>query len=250
MQWYLISKLSVCLVLFWVNNIAHAEDMRFSLPESPPLITSQHSGPLVDLIREMEKENHNGHFVVDGPFPFARSINNVVSGVSDVHMPLLWNSEVKAAPQGFIYSSEPVFQVQFVLYVRRPDANQPALTLEKLNLKAMQIETDRAHTSLFPFPVSPATSIEGALRKVESGRSDGFLFAMRPTDNVLRQLGFKNIQRIPFRKFYSHAIFQDSEKGRRMEALFSRLLKATKQSGAWKRAMGIFADQTFVDFAP
>jgi polar amino acid transport system substrate-binding protein len=108
------------------------------------------------------------------------------------------------------------------------------------------METDGAHVPLFPFPVQPAVSIESALRKLDAGRIDGFLFAMRETDQVLKRLGFKSIQRLPYRKFEAHAIFQDTPRGRQQDALFSQRLKVAKQTGSWQRIMGDLADQQFV----
>lgn len=48
------------------------------------------------------------------------------------------------------------------------------------------------------FPGHPFHTLESALEKVDAGRIDALLWAQEEADNVLREQGLKNIQRIHF----------------------------------------------------
>jgi hypothetical protein len=90
------------LLCFGASLILRADDIRFSLPDLPPLVDASLHGPLVDLLRSMETDDRGDRFVIDGPFPFKRSVNNVISGKFDAHMPLLRNPDIANPPKGFI----------------------------------------------------------------------------------------------------------------------------------------------------
>ena len=238
--------------LVWLLSLSSAisvcaDDIKVSVPEIPPLVQSTRGGQIVDLVHALSSHYGGGRFLIEGPYPFKRSIDNVASGKSDMHIPLLFNPAAPNPPPGCIYSTESMFHVVFVLYVRNDHPIRSLSSLSNLKLEGFSIETDAAHIHLFPFPLEPAVSIESALRKVEAGRIDGFLFAMKETDAVLRRLAFQDIRRIEYGSFDARAIFPDTPKGRRHEAIYSQLLKDCNASGECPRLLGDLAHERFVE---
>ena len=161
--------------------------------------------PLVDVIRQWRTET--GRAITIERFPFKRSLMMAASGEADFHFPLIKDQDETVSALPFGYSSTTIFTINFVLYTRR------GVALDIDNLKSYRIATHSGHANLFPFPVIEDHSIEGSLRKVESGRIDGFIFADVGTDPVLFDLGLMGIQRQLYKVYDVHAVIAHEEKG-------------------------------------
>ena len=161
--------------------------------------------PLVDVVRQWSVET--GREISVERFPFKRGLMMAAQGEVDFHFPLIRGREDTDAALPFSYSSATIFTVNFVLYTRR------GVALDIDNLKSYRIATHSGHANLFPFPVIEDHSIEGSLRKVESGRIDGFIFADVGTDPVLFDLGLMGIQRQLYKGYDVHAVIAHEEKG-------------------------------------
>ncbi len=161
--------------------------------------------PLVDVIRQWREET--GQAISIERFPFKRSLMMAASGEADFHFPLIKDHDDTDTALPFGYSSSTIFTINFVLYTRR------GVALDIDNLKSYRIATHSGHANLFPFPVIEDHSIEGSLRKVESGRIDGFIFADVGTDPVLFDLGLMGIQRQLYKVYDVHAVMAHEAKG-------------------------------------
>jgi polar amino acid transport system substrate-binding protein len=120
--------------------------------------------------------------------PFPRSIKAVAEDhTADIHYPIIRPIDDKALP--FDVSTSATTQVPFTIYENK---SKP---LDVKNLKQYKIETDFAHTGVFPFPTIGSGDINASLRKVDAGRIDGFILDEYSTDKRLTEGGFKNIRR-------------------------------------------------------
>ena len=161
--------------------------------------------PLVDVIRQWSKET--GREISLERFPFKRALMMAASGEVDFHFPLIKDRDDTDTALPFGYSSSTIFTVNFVLYTRR------GVSLDMDNLQNYRIATHGGHANLFPFPIIEDHSIEGSLRKVESGRIDGFIFADAGADPILFDLGLMGIQRQLYKVYDVHAVIAHEEKG-------------------------------------
>ena len=227
------------LFVLLIPSPGRSEDLKASLPLLPPLVINENTGILVDLVKAIDEAYTQGAISIK-VFPFARSIENVVEGNADFHMPFLVNPSIPVDKLNFMYSSDIIFKVIFVLYVNR---NNNRITAE--NAGDFNIETDRAHVDFFDFPIKPSNSIESSLKKVDMGRIDGFIFAMPESDATLKKLGLKNIKRLNYRTFDVRIILPRGDRGKKVDGILSEAIGVLKKDGRYEKIMGPILNQSF-----
>jgi polar amino acid transport system substrate-binding protein len=119
--------------------------------------------------------------------PFARSMASVAAGRADLHVPIIRPPSMVGLD--WAATAATVYRVPFVIYTNK------AAPIDLHNLGQYRIETDVAHVRYFDIPVTGGASTESSLRKVDSGRIDGYIFAGNATDPLVEDLGLKNIRR-------------------------------------------------------
>jgi polar amino acid transport system substrate-binding protein len=214
-------------LLISISGIA-GTDIIISLPEMPALIDEFNK-----LIIEMQKEYRDGKFIVIGKFPFARSVNNIITGKADVHMPLLFNDIAKRNIKDYIFSTESLTVAPFVLY-----ANKNVKGLNARTVRKFKMCTDRGHVQYFDFEITPVDSIESALKMVDRGRMDGYFFSMASTDPVLKRSGLKNIKRVFYQDFQIKMILPNKERGRQIDKIVSGIIRILKRRGVCRKLLG------------
>src|SRR5262245_41336347 len=93
----------------------HARDYVASLGYLPGLTESADAGPFVDLVKAIDERYAQGH-IERQLFPMLRSLDSVVSGQTDFHVPMLRNPAVDPETLPYRYASEPMGVVSFVIY--------------------------------------------------------------------------------------------------------------------------------------
>jgi polar amino acid transport system substrate-binding protein len=202
-------------------NSAHADTFKASLPDIMLDTTEKPSEflGLVFLWGEILSNDINVEY-----YPFKRSILNIISKQADFHFPLIKNPNKSNSELGFDYSTSVITQVNFVLYTRK---DRP---IDIDNLSAYKIATDAAHTDLFNFPVEGIFSVDGALKKLNSGRIDGYIFSGEVADVVLKQLHLTNIHRQLYRTYDVHAILPLGGQGNKTDQMITEAQAAIAAS--------------------
>jgi polar amino acid transport system substrate-binding protein len=237
---FTLAILCFCLI----STAAPARDLRASLPLIPVMVDSRDKGVLVDLVKAMAEEYKEGKITWE-VYPFARSIENIEKGRADFHMPFLVNPNISSEKLPFQFSSESIFTVQFCLYTNKNNRE-----INPSNVSKFNIETDQAHVQYLNFKVTGSPDIESSLRKVDMGRTDGWIFAMYETDALLKKFGLKNIKRWPYKRFDVRMIVAKGEKGKEVDKIVSGLIKKLKANGKYQKVMGKVADQKYEDWQP
>lgn len=169
-----------------------APDLRAEGILLPGLVNSREDGPFIDLVRAIGEVYSAGRVTIDVG-PANRVYDNVSRGVADVGFPTINASPTVDPGLPFRFSTTPFGQVSFVIYSHRerpvahPDLEALARGANQLRVEGPAVE--------WGFPVLPFSNFESALRKVDAGRIDAFLWAQEEGDLVLRQLGLKTIHR-------------------------------------------------------
>jgi ABC-type amino acid transport substrate-binding protein len=172
--------------------------------------------------------------------PFARCIYSIENKLVDmVAMTVALPDQKKWAALGYDYSTSEAFKLVFVLYTNKAKPIDVA-ELKKGNPKGYRLETDSAHTAYFPFAISPSTSFEASLRKVDSGDIDGYIFAQPSADGVVRSAGLKNIYRQYYDSFSAMFLIQKGARGGKMDALITDGLTKIKASGKYLEIMATY----------
>ena len=223
---------------------AIAQDYKASLAEMPvhaEVAEDGISGIQVALVRAIAEVS--GEEIEIGVYPFKRSMDNVIrdNPSADFHIPLIKNEIIPEEELPYYYSTETIFHVNFVLYT------QKGSDVKMDNLSQYTIETDAAHVIYFPFETLPSSSIENSLKKVNSGRIDGFLFADTPTDPVLKELGYENIQRRLYKVFEVKIILPKTERGKEVDKMLIKAIGKLRESGKLKEIEGP-VDQPFKEW--
>lgn len=169
-----------------------APDLRAEGILLPGLINSRDDGPFIDLVRAIGEVYTGGRMTIEVG-PTNRVYDSVSRGTADVGFPTINASPTVDPGLPFRYSTTPFGQVSFVIYSHRdrPVAHPDLLALGR-GANQLRVEGPAVE---WGFPVLPFSNFESALRKVDAGRIDAFLWAQEEGDLVLRQLGLKSIHR-------------------------------------------------------
>jgi len=218
---------------------AEARDLKGSLPLIPPLVESKDNGILVDLLKAMAEEYKDGKITWE-VYSFKRSMENVEKGRADFHMPQLVNPKISADELPFMFSTENIFKVVFVLYTNKNNKN-----INSGNARKYKIESSLGTMDFFNFKVTGSPDIESSLKKVDTGKIDGWLFAMPESDAVLKSLGLKNTKRQEFANYDVRIVLDKSPKGKEVDKIMTNLISKLKANGKYQKIMGPILDQKF-----
>lgn len=222
----IIILLNFCLPLY---TFAEGKTYKASLALLKVSAESNDKGILVDLVKYWGKST--GNTITISVHPFKRSLDNVISGQADFHLPFIKNPHKDEGDLPFDYSTSVIFDVNFVLYTNK---NKP-VDLSKLS--TYTISTDNAHTVLFDFDIKRETSVESALKKLNIGRIDGFIFADVEVDPILKQLNLTQIKRELYKIYHVHAVLPKGQKGKETDLMITEGLKKSKESGVYQQLL-------------
>lgn len=182
-------------------------------------------GAYVELIRAIDQLT--GAPTTMKVVPFKRSLKNLISGDADYHIPLIEPPNVDQLDLPYAFSTETLFQVAFVLYTNK---NKP---LNRAKLGSYRITTDHAHTQFFPFHTKGISCLSCALKMVDLGRVDGFIFAQNEIDPFIKEFGLKNIRRQLYKNFDVKIVIPKGNKGDRLNNYFSKNIQVLKKRGEY-----------------
>ncbi len=220
-KYLFLLSLGLFFVLITFNTAA--QKLNASLAQMPVHALSKSEGVQVNLVRAISSVS--GYDINIDVFPFARSIDNVIKGKADFHIPLIKNDIIPESSLPYYYSTETIFQVNFVLYTRKRSG------VNNKNLANYLVETDRAHIDYFPFQISPSNSIENSLKRLSLGMIDAYIFADTATDPLLLELNYKNISRSLYKVFDVKIILSKDEHGKKINNILSKAIQELKANG-------------------
>jgi polar amino acid transport system substrate-binding protein len=223
------------VIVFLIGSFAGtalAKDLQASLAYLPNILETPEKGVFIDLVKAIDEQYDGGKIVIN-VYPFNRSIDNVIKGKADFHMPMLKNPLIPEKDLPFRYVSVPTGKVIIVLYSRK-DNIITAEMIEKakgLGKFPYKIETDAGVKDFFEFPTIGSSSIEQSLGKLAKGRIDGFLFAQEESDFTLKNMKEKNIHREFFKAYDDVIIIPKGPQGEETNKILSDALNKLKASG-------------------
>ena len=220
----------VLVILVWLAVPAWAQHAyRIVLPRLPVAAESPDKGVLVTVVKRWAELTDRP--VVITVVPFKRALYQVAKGQVDLQFPFIRNPDLDAGKLPFDYSSSVLFYVNFYLYHRpgeKPDLRYPG---------RYTLTTDAAHVALFPFPVRAEYDIASALRRVEAGLADAFIFADIEVEPVREAEQFRRIQASHYRFFPVHALLPKGQSGGELDRWLTRANRLFHQAGDYERLM-------------
>lgn len=158
-------------------------------------------------------------------------------------MPLIKNDIKKDEDLPFLYATDTMFHVNFVIYSNK----NSDVTLN--NIATKKVETDRAHIEYFPFKITPSNSIVKSLQKVNEGVIDAFVFADFATDPNVKSLSLTNIKRELYKTFDSKIVLPKNERSKTVNKMLSSAIAQLKVNGKFQKLMGPI-DLAYNDWQP
>ena len=220
---------SIILVLF--SGVVFARDLTISMAFLPGVLETPDKGPFIDLVKAMDNAFEGS--IVRGVYPFPRSIDNVISGKADFHLPMIRNKLVSEGSLPYAYSTDKLGYVCFVIYSNKDNP----ITVDKIKQAKgsspfpLKLETSGGFDGYFDFPINAALSVESALKKVNLKRIDGFIFAQEECDHITKQQKLKKIHRELYDRFDDVFIIPKGSAGKEVDSILSTILAKMKTDG-------------------
>jgi len=244
---YLKFFLLVLAILFSFGSRLYAEDLVASLALIPMHSqignSGQPEGGFVKVAKAIDDVYKNGEISIE-QYPFSRSLDNVVSGKADFHIPLIKIPHVSEETLPFAYATERITQVTFVLYTR---ADSPPL--DKNELSQHVIETVRGHKQLFLFEAAEVSSLDQGIKKLLHGRIDAFIMEQDAVDSYIREQKYKNIRRTFFASWDTCVVIPKGPKQQEIDQILSTALRRLKASGRLQEITKSI-HQPYIDWQP
>ena len=223
---------ALLLALMIFSGAAYAKDLKISMAFLPGILESPDKGVFVDFVKAIDAV-YDGN-IERGVYPFPRSIDNVISGKADFHIPMIRNKLVSEASLPYAYSTAKMGDVVFVIYSHKSNP----ITVEKISRSKSQkpfplkIETSGGFESYFDFPIDTAMAVDSALKKVNIKRIDAFIFAQEECDHVTKQLKLSNVHRELYDKFDDVFIIPKGAAGKQVDAILSECMSKMRADGS------------------
>jgi polar amino acid transport system substrate-binding protein len=220
-------------LLTLLPNGVQSQDFKASLANMPMSAERDKNGRLhgayVELIKGLDQvSNSETKIYVE---PFKRSVRNLTKGLVDYHIPLIKIPGIDPTTLPYAFSTSTLFQVAFVLYT---NVNKP---LDRSRLGDYTILTDTAHTDFFPFKVSGVTCLPCAIRTLNAGRIDGFIFAQNEIDPYILKYKLGNIHRQLYHNFDVKVLIPRGEAGQSVDRYLSAGIGKLRANGAYDKLL-------------
>lgn len=230
----LLVLLSIVLLLL-TCQIGFAQDqprdLVASLAQIPGLADSPDKGAFVDIVKAIAKI-YPGKITIE-VVPFERSINNVLEGRADFHIPILRNPANTALKLPYRYATEKTGSVPIVIYSNK-DKIITKMTIDAAIAKGGKfpytIEVAGGLEPVYPFPCMSSNNSEASLQKVQNKRIDAFLFG-NEIDQSLKSLKLNAIHRELYGNFDDAIIIPKGPKGDEIDRILSNCLRKLNASG-------------------
>jgi hypothetical protein len=214
-------------------SLGGSDDLVASLAQLPGLADSPDKGTFVDLVNAIGSVYTKGRITI-GVYPFSRSMNNVITGQADFHIPSIRNPNIDQSKLPYGMVKVPMGKVTFVIY----SSSTHVLTRKMLNEAIAaggkfpyKIDIAGGIENQYPFPGDSTNDIEPSLRKVAAGRIDALVWAQEEADATLKAIKLKNIHREFWMDFDDVVVIPKGQEGERLDSLLSAALTTLNKNG-------------------
>lgn len=225
-----IVLVGLLMLLFCTPFLVKAEgtkDLTASLALLPGVIDSPDRGPFVDLVKAIGSAYTEGKIKIE-TYPFARSIDNVVKGKADFHIPTVRNRAVSAESLPYRFTTEKIGNVAFVIYSNAEKPLTKKMLQEAMAHKGKfpyTIEVVPGIENQFGFPGTPSVDLTSSLQKVQKKRIDALVWAQEEADNALKTLKIKAVKREHWMDYEDSIIIAKGPQGDAVDKILSGALK-------------------------
>lgn len=220
------------VLVFVIPNLSLARDLNASLAFLPKISESPDKGAFVDLVKAFDELYTEGTIQIK-VYPFPRSIDNVIQGAADFHIPLIKNPIIPEEKLPYRYCSEATGKVVLVIYSHK---DKP-ITIDQIKQAQSQkpfpykMEVGSGLNGYFDFPIAISSGLDQSLKKVDAKRIDAFIWAQEEGDFLVKELKLKGIYRSNYGEFDDIIIIPKGPKGDEIDQILSDIIKKLRSSG-------------------
>ena len=212
----------------------NAKDLKASVGYIPYLADSADKGSFIDLVKAIDNAYSEGSISIE-VYPFARSIDNVRTGVADFHLPAIRHPYLSNKHMEYRFASKPMGTVCLVIYshidnpINHDDIFQA--TSQTPYPYSMEIIRGIAKFMSFPFPIHETSRLEFSLRKIELKRTDALLSAQEEGDYLVKKNKMQYIHRSKFGCLDDLIVIPEGSKGDKIDQILSEALNKLSEDG-------------------
>ena len=223
---------SMVIFIFSLSSPAMSRDLKASLAFLPEILESPEKGVFVDFVKAIDEVYTGGKIDIQ-VYPFNRSVENVINGKADFHLPMIKNPIIPESKLPFRHVSAKTGVVVMVLYSRKDNIITAEMINKAKDLKEFpyKVETDAGIKDFFEFPVIGSSSIEQSFAKLLKGRIDAFLFAQEESDFALKKMNVKDVHREFFKDYDDVIIIPKGPEWDEVDQILTDALNKLKASG-------------------
>jgi polar amino acid transport system substrate-binding protein len=214
---------------------AAGKDLTCSIAIIPGLSDPPGKGAFVDLAKAMAEVYTEGKINIE-LHPWGRSIDNVVKGKADFHIPNMRVPGVDESKIPFRFAKKQFGELVQVIYSN----DQKVVTKKALDDAAAKWKADGTHFPYvievtggdqYPFPTVATNDYNASFKKLALGRIDAILGAQEDCDKPLREMRLKDIHRAEWNEFQDVLVVAKGPRGEEVDRIVSDLLAKLEKSG-------------------
>jgi len=227
--------LIISFALMFTSGFASARNLMVSMAYLPGILENADNGVFVDIIKAID-DNFDGK-IARQVFPFPQSLDYVIKGRTDFHLPMIRNKLISTDSLPYDYSTEKMGDVCFVIYSNKdnPVTMETIQAVKNKNPIPLKIKSMGGFLDYFDFPIEEAGSVESGLQEVNFKRIDAFIFAQEECDFTLKRFGLKNVHRSLYDYFDDVFVIPKGERGKEVDKILTECLKKLKATGEMKK---------------
>jgi polar amino acid transport system substrate-binding protein len=210
-----------------------SRDLIASLAYLPGLAETPDEGAFVDLVKAIDDVYTEGNIIIE-IYPFARSMENLLEGRADFHIPTFRNPAIPEEELPYRTATESMGTVVLVIYshidniITKKDIND---AIAKGGEFPYVIESAGALEGAYLFPILNTDDLASSFQKLQNKRIDALVWAQEESDLTLRNLKLKMIWRSHYLDLDDAIVIQKGPEGDEMDKILSEALQELKASG-------------------
>jgi polar amino acid transport system substrate-binding protein len=225
-----------------ISSQPTSKDLKCTIAIIPGLAESLDKGAFVDLakaIAQVYKEDTGGTITLELK-PFARSIDDVVTGKSDFHIPNMKNTMIDQSTLPFNSSTKAFGNLYQVIYsnidnkITKKMLDDAIEAAKKGQPFPYKIEVAGGNEPNYPFVSFPTNDYGQSFKKLETKRIDAILGAQEECDLVVRQLKSKTVFRAEWAHMQDVITIAKNAHGAEVDKIVSACLEKLEASGKLK----------------
>jgi ABC-type amino acid transport substrate-binding protein len=229
-----LCSLAAALLLPSASRAA-GKDLNCTIAIIPGLSEPPGKGAFVDLAKAMAEVYTEGKINIELN-PWGRSIDNVVKGKADFHIPNMRVPGVDESKIPFRFAKKEFGELVQVIYSN----GQKVITKKMLDDAAAKWKADGkpfpyvievTGGDQYPFPTVPTNDYSASFKKLALGRIDAILGAQEDCDKPLREMRLKDIHRAEWNHFQDVLVVPKGPHGDEVDRIVSDLLTKLEKSG-------------------